>query len=72
MEWWQWLFFCLGVATAFSLVVVLVGVVVRRIFIIIIGQSDAAPRQPEPPDTDLMASTEAPIRSVISTEARVG
>jgi hypothetical protein len=76
MVWWQWLFFCLGAVTAFSLAFVLATIAVRRwvgrISTATMGRSTAAPEQPEPRGANAATSTEASIRSTISTEARVG
>jgi hypothetical protein len=76
MAWWQWPFFCLGIAAAFSLAVVLAAMTVRWMGLVFttttLGRSSTALKQPEPRDTDTATSTEAPVRSVISTQARVG
>jgi hypothetical protein len=71
MAWWQWPFFYIGVATTFSLTVVLTVVALYRIRAAAQrARSDAAPNRPKTHDSSL-ATTEQPS-AVISTEARVG
>jgi hypothetical protein len=66
MAWWQWPFFCLGVASAFSLAIALATVapqLVRgaaRVLPTILGRSSAAPKLC---DAGLVTAIEAQVQS---------
>jgi len=68
MAWWQWPFFCLGIAAVFPLLVAVAVIAshlvheVRRVWSAREKRGNIA----------FDPSTKAPIRSIISPEARVG